>query len=98
MKSTSKTILILLALAVLPVAFAQSNREHRHDRYRERSNDGGGTDHVPGPTDYDAFSGFISERNIFDPNRVPHYSGAPRPISQRVRSDAPFLSLVGIMS
>ena len=28
---------------------------------------------VPGPQDYAAFSHFITDRNIFDPNRVPHY-------------------------
>jgi hypothetical protein len=27
---------------------------------------------VPGGTDYARFSQFISERNIFDPNRFPH--------------------------
>ena len=28
----------------------------------------------PGPTEYNAFSGFIAGRNIFDPNRQPHYT------------------------
>lgn len=95
MKLTFKTILILLLLAVIPVAFAQSR--HNRDRYRSDRSSSGSGDHVPGPTDYEAFSGFIGVRNIFDPNRQPHYSGGPRPVT-RVRADAPFLSLVGIMS
>ncbi len=101
MKLTSKTILILLALSAVTATFAQTNRE-RH-RYRDRGSDSSGSNsasgnHVPAPTDYEAFTGFISDRNIFDPNRQPHYSGGSRPITRRVRSDAPFLSLVGIMS
>jgi len=56
---------------------------------------------VPGPTDYSSFSRFITERNIFDPNRYPHDSrtrptnySRPRP----TRSGAPAFSLVGTMS
>ena len=80
MKLLTKIILLLLALAVGPDVFAQSNR-------------------VPGPSDYTAFSGFIANRNIFDPSRVPHYSGERVRQRPRIRSaSAPFLSLVGIMS
>jgi len=32
----------------------------------------------PGPTDYDAFSRFVTDRNIFDPNRQSHNYGTPR--------------------
>jgi hypothetical protein len=54
---------------------------------------------VPGDSDYDSFSRFITDRNIFDPNRVPHYEGTrTRPHIRHVSSSAPFLSLVGIMS
>ena len=54
---------------------------------------------VPGPQDYDNFSRFITDRNIFDPNRVPHYSGNHPFIKHpRPPASAPFLSLVGIMS
>ena len=35
---------------------------------------------VPGPADYNSFSRFITDRNIFDPNRQPHYSGGTRPM------------------
>jgi hypothetical protein len=31
-----------------------------------------GQSHVPGPDDYSAFSHFIAERNIFNPDRYPH--------------------------
>jgi hypothetical protein len=80
MKLAHKTILVLLALAMAPGAFAQSNR-------------------VPGPSDYGSFSGFITERNIFDPSRQPHYSSdRPRVKVRHVSAGAPFLSLVGIMS
>ena len=54
---------------------------------------------VPGDSDYDSFSRFITDRNIFDPNRVPHFGGTQ--VRRRIRhvsSSAPFLSLVGIMS
>ena len=51
---------------------------------------------VPGPADYPSFSHFITDRNIFDPNRVPHSPSEPR--SFRVQRSAPMFSLVGIMS
>lgn len=53
---------------------------------------------VPGPTDYSAFSRFVADRNIFDPNRQPHVSGR-RPVT-RPRTHAiaaPAFSLVGVM-
>lgn len=55
----------------------------------------GGT--VPGPSDYSDFSRFITDRNIFDPNRQPH--SGPRPVvSTHTRSiSAPAFSLVGVM-
>jgi len=56
---------------------------------------------VPGPTDYSSFSSFITERNIFDPNRYPHNSRTPRPTvyrPTRVNRSAPAFTLVGTMS
>jgi hypothetical protein len=56
---------------------------------------------VPGAADYAQFSQFVTDRNIFDPNRVPHTIYTPR---VRVRtthtrvSAAPAFSLVGTMS
>jgi hypothetical protein len=56
---------------------------------------------VPGPTDYSAFSQFITDRNIFDPNRQPHYTSSrtrtySRPATHS--SSAPAFSLVGTMA
>ena len=59
---------------------------------------------VPGPTEYTKFSQFIANRDIFDPNRVPHtvYRPGPRPSNTGGRSQrptsAPMFSLVGTMS
>jgi len=56
---------------------------------------------VPGPADYAKFSTFVTDRNIFDPNRTPHYySSSSRPRTRiRTRStSAPALTLVGTMS
>ena len=54
---------------------------------------------VPGPTDYERFSSFITERNIFDPGRYARYSptGVYRPPIRR-NASAPAFSLVGTMS
>jgi hypothetical protein len=56
---------------------------------------------VPGDTDYAKFSQFVTDRNIFDPGRQPHfYSPTTRPRTRtRTRStSAPALTLVGTMS
>ena len=56
---------------------------------------------VPRATDYPAFSRFITDRNIFDPNRQPHYSSSrsrPPRTKTRVSPSAPAFSLVGTMS
>jgi hypothetical protein len=57
---------------------------------------------VPGPADYPAFSRFITDRNIFDPNRQPYYySSNTRRTTPRIRTrstSAPALTLVGTMS
>lgn len=56
---------------------------------------------VPGATDYTAFSTFVTARNIFDPNRQPHYTSAPRAHTHtrtHVSASAPAFTLVGTMS
>jgi hypothetical protein len=82
-----RTPLILALVLAGGGAFAQS---------RNGSN-------VPGPEDYSAFSRFITDRNIFDPNRQPHAYGT-RVTRTRTRttprqsSSAPAFSLVGTMA
>jgi len=56
---------------------------------------------IPGPTDYSAFSRFVTDRNIFDPNRQPHfYSSTTRTRTPRVRhsASAPAFTFVGTMA
>ena len=57
---------------------------------------------VPGAADFGKFSAFITDRNIFDPNRVPHTVYTPRARTRvtrtRTASSAPAFSLVGTMS
>jgi hypothetical protein len=53
---------------------------------------------VPGPTDYAAFSRFIADRNIFDPNRTPHDAVHEPAYHPRVSRTAPVFTLVGTMS
>jgi len=53
---------------------------------------------VPGPTAYSAFSRFITERNIFDPNRYPHSSTAGSTYRSHASRSAPTFTLVGTMS
>jgi hypothetical protein len=56
--------------------------------------------HIPGPEDYDRFSQFITDRNIFDPNRQPHsYGGSYTPRTTHIRSrGTPGIQFVGTMS
>ena len=59
------------------------------------------TNQVPGAEDYAAFSRFITDRNIFDANRQPHYSSGNTRTTTRPRtrsSSAPAFTLVGTMS
>ena len=59
------------------------------------------TNRVPGPTDFAAFSQFVTDRNIFDPNRQPHYTSTrtrTRTTRTRVSSSSPTFTLVGTMS
>ena len=52
---------------------------------------------VPGPTDYEQFSAFITTRNIFDPNR--YAIRGSQPVRQNRRPTyAPSFTLVGTMS
>lgn len=59
---------------------------------------GAQTNGVPGPTDYAAFSRFITERNIFDPNRQPRYSPNHPSYHAPVSRSAPTFTLVGTMN
>lgn len=83
--NTMRTISIFVLTATLTAAGAFAQPSNR----------------VPGPTDYADFSRFITERNIFDPNRQPHISGQPRPYippKHTVSAAAPAFSLVGTMT
>ena len=55
---------------------------------------------IPGPTDYSAFSRFVTDRNIFDPNRQPHYTSTRTQTTRpRTRSaSTPTFTLVGTMA
>lgn len=56
---------------------------------------------VPGPADFASFSRFITQRNIFDPNRYPRDSQTPRPAvyrPTRAQRSTPAFTLVGTMS
>ena len=57
---------------------------------------------VPAATNYVKFSAFITDRNIFDPNRVPHFTSSDtpyrRPPTRIINRSAPALTLVGTMS
>ena len=55
---------------------------------------------IPGPQDYERFSHFITDRNIFDPNRVPHdYNPDPELCASHAPPRAtPGIQLVGTMS
>ncbi len=52
---------------------------------------------VPGPTAYSSFSRFITERNIFDPNRYAHNAARPYQSARTIHS-TPTFTLVGTMS
>ena len=53
---------------------------------------------VPGPADYAAFSRFVTERNIFDPNRYPRYSSGQSSYHPPISRSAPTFTLVGTMN
>ena len=54
---------------------------------------------VPGPEDYPAFSHFIADRNIFDPNRLPHNYNRNSSYHPRTRPrGTPGIQLVGTMN
>jgi hypothetical protein len=52
---------------------------------------------VPGPADYSAFTRFITDRNIFDPNRYAHDT-TQRYRPRRETRSAPAFTLVGTMN
>jgi len=100
---------LLAVLAGVTTASAQRNRNgNGNNGFRNNGsgnagfgNIGSGND-VPGPTAYAQFSGFIAQRNIFNPNRVPRGSQpVPVPIyNNRTRTNpsGPAFTLVGTMS
>jgi len=55
---------------------------------------------TPGDADYSRFSQFISDRNIFDPNRYPHNQTTTTHVHHTHTRivGAPYVSLVGTMS
>lgn len=54
---------------------------------------------IPGPQDYASFSKFITDRNIFDPSRQPHYYDPNRRFTHHPRPHGtPGIQLVGTMS
>lgn len=83
----SRTTIILLAALTLGGAFGAHAQSNG----------------VPGDLDYAKFSSFVTERNIFDPNRYPRNSRTTtrRTTTTRTRTrtvGAPFVALVGTMS
>jgi hypothetical protein len=53
---------------------------------------------VPGPADYASFSRFVTERNIFDPNRYARSSPDRPSYHPTVSRSAPSFTLVGTMN
>jgi hypothetical protein len=58
---------------------------------------------VPGDTDYAKFASFVTDRNIFDPNRYLHNSRSTQTAKTRTRTrtrsaGTPFIALVGTMN
>jgi hypothetical protein len=60
------------------------------------------SNNVPSETDYASFSRFVTERNIFDPSRQPHYTSTSNHSVRHTHvthsSSAPAFSLVGTMA
>jgi len=56
------------------------------------------SNNLPGPADYAQFSRFITERNIFDPNRYSHSSPGAVVYRPKVSRSAPAFTLVGTMN
>ena len=100
---------LLAVLAGVTTASAQRNRNGNGNNGFRNNGSGnagfgniGSENDVPGPTAYAQFSGFIAQRNIFNPNRVPRGSQpVPVPIyNNRTRTNpsGPAFTLVGTMS
>jgi len=76
----------ILALALVVTAVAVA-----------QSNNNG----TPGATDYAQFSRFVASRNIFDPNRQPHYTSSRTTRTRTTRTHSPStpaFTFVGTMS
>jgi hypothetical protein len=84
--NTKHTKIVLAVMLALAGGFAAESQSNRNS--------------VPGPTDYDQFTRFITDRNIFDPNRYPHGGKTTviRIPKHHPTAGAPYVTLVGTMS
>jgi hypothetical protein len=84
MKTQFNNLRVAVALALLMAGAAAFAQSNR----------------LPGPQDYARFSSFITDRNIFDPNRTPHsyVPGQSHHTIHTHRNGAPGIQLVGTMS
>jgi hypothetical protein len=82
----TRTKIILATLLALAGGFAAQSQSNRNS--------------TPGSTDYNQFSRFITDRNIFDPTRYPRGGSTQikRPQNHRPTAGAPYVTLVGTMS
>jgi hypothetical protein len=55
------------------------------------------SNNVPGAVDFSSFSHFITQRNIFDPSRLPRSSSARSTYRPKVSRSVPAFTLVGTM-
>jgi len=95
MKLPRIQIILALALAGVVGALAQASR----------NTNAVNNNNVPGPKDYARFSAFVAERNIFDPERIPHPYGTvvkprprPTPGNRPTVNRNPAFTLVGTMA
>jgi hypothetical protein len=99
----SWTVLAVL-LAGATLVLAQRNQfGNQGGRNQGGRNQRGGqtqdSTQIPGSTNYSAFAGFISLRNIFDPGRYAKRPGAPIPPKQHIgNTPSPAFAFVGAMA
>ena len=88
MKMTQPKLIILAVLLALAGGLTVQSQSNRN------------SNGVPGSSDYGQFSRFISDRNIFDPNRIQRSGGTRivRTRPTRRTAGAPYVTLVGTMS
>jgi len=108
MKRMRTKIILALALTLAggTLAFAQYGNFRRQGNYDRQGNFGRQRDiyasapssNVPGAQDYDRFSQFITQRNIFNPDRYAIIPGQPTRFIPKTPRYAPTFTLVGTMS